>query len=134
VDRSKTQLPSDITAKKNGMSPDKRHKYDAAFKTEALPLSSEKTPAWTTTRVKLRGEMCAPPLPEGLVSEALRRTLLVRQLPTSRTCLLVTEPCRTWAAVATATTMRPLNRFRAVWKRTTRWQWLQWPSRSAARD
>jgi len=30
-----------MTAKKNGMSPDKRRKYDAAFKAEALRLASE---------------------------------------------------------------------------------------------
>ncbi|WP_426491472.1 transposase [Hymenobacter sp. 102] len=30
-----------MTAKKNGASPDKRRKYDEAFKTEALRLASE---------------------------------------------------------------------------------------------
>lgn len=39
--RRRTYISSDMTAKKSGSSPDKRRKYDAAFKAEALRLAGE---------------------------------------------------------------------------------------------
>ncbi len=41
VDRRRTYISSVMTAKKSGTSPDKRRKYDEAFKAEALRLASE---------------------------------------------------------------------------------------------
>ena len=40
-DRRRTYVSSVMTAKKNGASPDKRRKYDEAFKAEALRLAGE---------------------------------------------------------------------------------------------
>ena len=41
LDRRRTYISSVMTAKKNGTSPDKRRKYDEAFKTEGPRLASE---------------------------------------------------------------------------------------------
>ena len=41
TDRRRTYISSVMTAKKSGASPDKRRKYDEAFKAEALRLASE---------------------------------------------------------------------------------------------
>ena len=40
MDRRRTYISSVMTAKKSGASPDKRRKYDEAFKAEALRLAS----------------------------------------------------------------------------------------------
>ena len=40
-DRRRTYISSVMTAKKSGASPDKRRKYDEAFKAEALRLADE---------------------------------------------------------------------------------------------
>ena len=41
ADRRRTYISSVMAIKTNGASPDKRHKYDEAFKAEALRLASE---------------------------------------------------------------------------------------------
>ena len=41
TDRRRTYISSVMATKTNGASPDKRRKYDAAFKAEALRLASE---------------------------------------------------------------------------------------------
>jgi transposase len=41
TDRSRTYISSVMAAKTNGASPDKRRKYDEAFKAEALRLAGE---------------------------------------------------------------------------------------------
>ncbi len=41
MDRRRTYISSVMTVKKSGASPDKRRKYDEAFKAEALRLAAE---------------------------------------------------------------------------------------------